>query len=180
MQRRQTCRVWLIDDAIIVRKWRFDAWHELFNLMIVIIVSSLHVASTHVEQFEKCVEKRQTNVIISTQNVENRLNESLIYEFSWFSFMSLMFRLWISSLSEWRFDVWHELFNLMIVIIVSSLHVASTHVEQSEECVEKRQTNVTISAQNVENRLSESLIYEFFWFSFMSLMFRLWVFSLSE
>ena len=155
--------------------------------MIVIIVSSLHVASTHVEQFEECVKKRQTSATISTQNVKDRLSESLIYEFSWFSFMNLMFRLWAFSLSEWRLDAWHDFANMMFVIIMSSLHVASTHVEQFKECVEKRQTKITISTQKIEDRLNESLIYELSWFhlwifliSFMSLLFRLRVFWLNE
>ena len=85
------------------------------------------------------------------------------------SFMSLLFRLRVSSLSEWRFETWHDLFNLMIVIIVTLLHAKRTHVKQFEEYVWKRQTRITIFAQKIEDRLDESLIYESSWF-------HLWVY----
>ena len=85
------------------------------------------------------------------------------------SFMSLLFRLRASSLSEWRFEAWHDLFNLMIVIIVTLFHARRTHVEQSEECVRKRQTRTTILAQKIKDRFDESLIYELSWF-------HLWVY----
>ena len=80
------------------------------------------------------------------------------------SLMSLLFRLRVSSLSEWRFEVWHDFFNLMIVMIVILLYVKRTHVKQFEECVWKRQTKITILVQKIKDRFDESLIYEFFWF----------------
>ena len=85
------------------------------------------------------------------------------------SFMSLLFRLRASSLNEWRFEVWHDLFNLMIVIIVTLFHIKRTHVKQFEKWVWKRQTRITIFAQKIKDRFDELLIYEFFWF-------HLWVY----
>ena len=58
-------------------------------------------------------------------------------------------------------------------MIFNSLHVASTQIKQSKKCVRKRQTKITIRIQKIENRLDESLIYEFFEISFMSLSRRL-------
>ena len=58
-------------------------------------------------------------------------------------------------------------------MIFNSLHVTSTQIEQSEKCVRKRQTRTTIKIQKIENRLDESLIYEFFEISFMNLSRRL-------
>ena len=58
-------------------------------------------------------------------------------------------------------------------MIFNSLHVKSTQIKQSEECVRKRQTKTTIRIQKIENRFDESLIYEFFEISFISLSRRL-------
>ena len=60
------------------------------------IFNSLIVASTQIEQFEKCVRKRQTKTTIKIQKIENRFDESLIYEFFEISFMNLSRRLRIS------------------------------------------------------------------------------------
>ena len=58
-------------------------------------------------------------------------------------------------------------------MIFNSLIVASTQIEQSEECVRNRQTKTTIKIQKIKNRLDESLIYELFEISFMNLSRRL-------
>ena len=58
-------------------------------------------------------------------------------------------------------------------MIFNSLHVKLTQIEISEKCVRKRQTRITIKIQKIENRLDESLIYEFFEISFMNLSRRL-------
>ena len=53
------------------------------------IFNSLIVALTQIEQSEKCVRKRQTRITMKTKKIENRLDESLIYEFE-ISFMNFM------------------------------------------------------------------------------------------
>ena len=60
------------------------------------IMSSMFNASTQIKQSEKCVRKRRTRIKIKIQKIENRLDESLIYEFSEISFMNLSRRLRIS------------------------------------------------------------------------------------
>ena len=110
--------------AFSLSEWRLETWHDFFNLMIVIIVTLLHVKRTHVKQSKECVRKRQTRITILAQKIENRFDESLIYEFSWFHLWIYCF---VYELLRWAND--------------DSIERANSNVEFSWFCMSKNLRN---------------------------------------